>query len=439
MSPVEPAALLRRSLVTLPEGPLLLALSGGMDSVALAHALGHDAGARARGLRAVHIDHGLHADSAAWAERCAAQCAAWSLPLMVERVTVPLASGRGLEGAAREARYAAIAALMKPGEIVLTAHHADDQAETLMLRLLRGASPGGLAAMRALRPLPPGWLARPWLDVPRDAIHTYAKAHALAWTDDPANADERHLRNYMRHRVLAPLRERVPQAATSLSRSAALLGAADDELAIVADATLAGLLDAPGHSIALPALRGLSTYLRGAVLRLFCERAGMAAPDATALREIDATLLPADDDAQAHVRWRGGGLRAWRARGYPLMHAEHDATYETIAWDTRAPLTLPDATGVLVIEGGMPETMLLHVRPRGGGERIALHPRRPSQSVRTALQSLGVPPWLRAGAPYVWQGDTVLAVGDWLIAHRFAAQLRERGARFVWRRAQISN
>ncbi|HRA38902.1 MAG TPA: tRNA lysidine(34) synthetase TilS, partial [Pseudomonadota bacterium] len=212
MANPDPALMLRQALAGWPPGGLLLALSGGPDSSALLHALAAEPLARARGLRALHVDHALHPASAEWARHAQATCTDAGIALQVVPVDVR-ARGTGLEAAAREARYAALRAAQREGELVLTAHHADDQAETLLWRLLRGAGPQGLAAMRPLRRFGRGWLARPWLALPRAAICAYLDRHAIAWIDDPANADPRHDRSFLRHAVLPLLQSRWPQAA----------------------------------------------------------------------------------------------------------------------------------------------------------------------------------------------------------------------------------
>ncbi|MFN9740117.1 MAG: tRNA lysidine(34) synthetase TilS, partial [Pseudomonadota bacterium] len=165
-----PPEALAQALAAWPPGALRVAASGGLDSTALLHALAAEPAARARGLSAIHVDHGLHPDSARWAAAVRAQAAALSVPLQVQRVQVEAGGAGGLEAAARAARHAAFADALHAGEILVAAHHADDQAETLLLRLLRAAGPEGLRGMRALRPFAAGWLARPWLGLPRDAI-----------------------------------------------------------------------------------------------------------------------------------------------------------------------------------------------------------------------------------------------------------------------------
>ena len=194
---------LTAALADHPANPLCVAFSGGPDSTALLHALATLP--RERALRAVHVDHGLHPDSVRWAEHARTFCAGLEIPCTVCRVSVDTRAGLGIEGAAREARYAALAGQLQPGELLLTAHHRDDQVETVLLKLLRGAGPEGLGGMRVRRPLGAGELWRPLLDVPRAVLRDYVQAHALACLDDPANADPRLARYVLRHEILPRL------------------------------------------------------------------------------------------------------------------------------------------------------------------------------------------------------------------------------------------
>ena len=311
----------------------------------------------------------------------------------------------GLEAAAREARYAALRAAQRDGELVLTAHHADDQAETLLWRMLRGAGPQGLAAMRPLRRFGRGWLARPWLALPRAAIRAYLDGHAIAWIDDPANADPRHDRSFLRHAVLPLLQSRWPQAAGGLARSAAMLDHGARQLRADARRLLARWRGPDPATLRWAALAAATPVLRGAVLREWLlrprpraagrDRAGRdrartagRAPGREALRAL-ARRRTAPPSRACCTPWR-----RWRAT--PPAYA--------LDWDGRAPLQLPGALGQLVLDDA-PPGLALQVRPRRGGERIRLLPDGPNRELKHVLQELGLPPWLRARLPLVWRGE----------------------------------
>ena len=187
---------------------VLVGFSGGLDSTVLLRLLAGDADIRRHGLRAIHVHHGLHADADAWAAHCRRTCDALDVPLSIVHVDVDRASGLGLEGAARATRHRAFEEGLRDDEILALAHHRDDQAETFLLRALRGSGVDGLAAMRPWRAYANGWLWRPLLDVPRDALQAHATAHGLAWIEDASNGDPRFDRNFLRNEVMPLLRQR---------------------------------------------------------------------------------------------------------------------------------------------------------------------------------------------------------------------------------------
>lgn len=194
----------------------LVAYSGGLDSHVLVHAL---AGLRAElrlPVRALHVHHGLQPQADDWVVHCEAVCRQLEIPLLVEQLDLAPGAGESIEAAARAARYAAIAKHLRRDEMLLTAQHRDDQAETLLLQLLRGAGLEGLSGMPGCRAWQGGWHARPLLDVDREALAVYARDHQLQWIEDPSNLDERFDRNYLRHRVMPLLRARWPSATTTL-------------------------------------------------------------------------------------------------------------------------------------------------------------------------------------------------------------------------------
>jgi tRNA(Ile)-lysidine synthase len=223
---------LETKLARLPDGDLCVAFSGGMDSTVLLHRLAASPLARARNLRALHIDHALHADSATWAEQCGAFAKTLDVPVETLGVSVDRQRGTGLEDAARRARFAAFATHLRGGEILVLAHHRDDQVETVLLKLLRGAGPEGLGGMRAWRPFARGWLWRPLLDTPRSELLDYASSHRLPWLDDPSNVDTNLRRNFLRHEILPRLTQRWRDAPAAITHSAAWMRAAADFIGV---------------------------------------------------------------------------------------------------------------------------------------------------------------------------------------------------------------
>jgi len=421
-----------------PEAGLAVAFSGGLDSRVLLQLLAEADWARARGLRVLHVDHGLHADSARWAEHCRREALGLGLDISLLRVEVPGGSG-GLEERARRARHSALQAVLRSGEVLVMAHHQDDQAETFLLRALRGAGERGLGGMRALRSFGAGWLWRPLLAAPRSALEHYARVRDLRWIDDPSNLDPRHDRNFLRHAVLPLLRQRWPQAAESLALSASLSAQAEARLQALDAIDVARAQQMDPRVLDLTVLRSWEPARRARVLRAWLHALGCALPPPSVLAQIERELLQARADSEAQVRWRGHHLRAWRDALH-LLHALPPLPADLdLAWDGARPLALPDGHALALCDGMgevQPDARLpwpLRIRAREGGERIRLSPTRPSQCVKTLLQTLGVPPWQRPHLPFLWNADgELIAVADLLLREDFRVALIGHGLCLRW-------
>lgn len=414
----------------LPAQPLVVGFSGGLDSSVLLHALAALSAARARGLRAIHVHHGLHPDADRWAEHCQRVCAGLGLALAIAHVRVESDLGIGPEAAAREARYAAFAARLGENEVLALAHHRDDQAETVLLRLLRASGSEGMAAMNRQRDLAANTLWRPLLDQPRAALLAYAQANALHWIDDPSNAGHGPDRNFLRHQVLPLLRQRWPQASAALARSAALLSEDAQCLRAEAAARLTTLHTHQPDTLSVSALLAQPAPWRARLLRLWVEQHGLPPLRGSAIAVIESQLLHARTDAQPQYRWQGARMQRWR----DLLHVGVEQPPLPgdwqVKWDTRAPLRLP-AGGSLRLDA--PYDSALLVRARRGGERIQLPGRSHHHSLRHVLQQQAVPPWLRERLPLLFANDgELLAAGDGILSARWQAWQQQTGARLRW-------
>ena len=420
-----------------PVAPVLVGFSGGLDSTVLLHALAAMPAQRGRGLRALHVHHGLHADADAWAAHCLQLCRDWGVACEVARVHVDPGSGLGPEGAARAARHAAFAEALAPGECLALAHHRGDQAETVLLRLLRAAGSDGLGAMRARRPFARGELWRPLLDLPRDALRGYAQEHGLRWIEDPANAEEGFDRNFLRERVLPLLSRRWPGAEAALAHSAGLLAEDAQLLAAEAARRLQPARTADSRTLALAPLLAMQAPWRARVLRHWLATLGLPPLPGRAHALLEHELLHARADAQPEYRWSGWRLQRWRG----LLHVEPLASAEPspfqCEWDGRTPLQLPGGELALAGESGLPEELLpLRVGPRRGGERIRLPGRRHSHALKDCLLQAGVPPWRRRHLPLLHAPDQeLLAAGDTVLSGRWQHLCAARGLRLQWRPA----
>lgn len=413
-------------------GAVLIGLSGGLDSIVLLHALAASQSIRQRGLRAIHVHHGLHPDADAWTVHCQRVCAELAVPLTIVRVEIERDSGHGLEAAARKARHATFEAGLRDDEVLVLAHHRDDQAETFLLRALRASGPDGLGAMRAWRRFGRGWLWRPLLEVPRSELLSYAQQHDLRWIDDPSNADTDLDRNFLRHRVLPLLRERWPQVDAAFARSAALSAEASKLLVESDVPALASVRTLDAHTLSRNALRALPPARRARVLRLWIATLDLPPLPSEGITQFETELLDARADADPEFAWHGAILRGWR----DLLHADRqrmplpsDWQFE---WDGSAPLRLPTGD-VLTLQGATGFDAPLRVHARQGGERITLPSRAHSHALKHVLQELGVPPWVRERLPLLSDAaGTVLAAGNVAYSAEFDAWLRAHGASLVW-------
>ncbi|SSC00104.1 tRNA(Ile)-lysidine synthase [Pseudomonas sp. 43mfcvi1.1] len=390
-----------------------IAFSGGLDSTVLLHLLASLAKTQTLPpLSAIHIHHGLQAVADAWPDHCRSVCNALGVPLEV--VSVQVQPGASIERAARDARYGAFVAALRSNEVLLTAQHRDDQAETLLFRLLRGAGVRGLAAMPRQRPLGQGCLLRPLLDVSRAELEAYATQQGLSWIDDPSNDDHRYARNYLRQRVFPVLAEQWPQASATLARSAAHMGEAQgllDDLARIdlAQAAPPDAFDWLGlQSLALAPLRALSPARQRNALSHWLAPMTLL-PDSDHWSGWDS-LRDAADDARPIWRLAGGELH--RAAGRVWWLSDHwlCPVSGAVGWaDPVVALYLPGNGRVAL--NGKPPAGPLCVRYRQGSEVMAL-PGRGHRDLKRLLNEKGVPAFVRGRLPLLYQGEQLLAVAN---------------------------
>jgi tRNA(Ile)-lysidine synthase len=422
----------------LPHGTtgLLVALSGGRDSSCLLAALAQGR-PRALPLRAVHVDHGLQAAAGAMRDASAALCRRFAVPLEVVRALVDLEGGVSLEAAARAARYRAFASVMKPGECLLTAHHALDQAETLLLQLLRGAGLKGLSAMPARRPFAKGWHLRPLLDIVPGDLHQLGQALKLEPADDPMNRDPRFDRAYLRREVWPRIEGRWPAAAASLARAAQHLGEAQASLDASTRRSVERLRD--GDALSVPGLRSLPARERSHVVRHWLSLAAVEPPSTARLDEALRQILTAKSDHGPAVQWGEHALRRYRDRLF-LTASVLPVMPEALDWHMAAGARLPLGAGLGALRwaeraGGLDPKRLpgrVSVRRRRGGETLKPAPRARTQSVQHLCQAHGVLPWQRDALPMVYAGDTLIAVGDLWQDARSSVALDSVGLGCVW-------
>jgi tRNA(Ile)-lysidine synthase len=434
-----------------PQTPLCVAFSGGADSTALLAALARLPQPRLR-LRAVHVDHRLHPHSSRWSAHCGRVARSLGVPLVVRTATVMRGRGESPEAAARHARYALLGTALAAGEALLTAHHQDDQLETVLLQLLRGAGVAGLAAMPAITPFAGAVLVRPLLALSHAELSAWVSAQGLPWIEDESNALTSLDRNYLRVRVLPLIRERWPQAAATVARSARhaaqaqrlldALGAAD-----AARAACGAMLSAQG-------LRALSADRRRNALRYWITAAGHLAPPATRLEEIAGPLLAAREDAQPLVAWEGAVVRRQadllslhppqRGTPEPMAPAAAVAPTEPLAaawhWRDNERCVLPAPFGTLMLRRDTRGPLdldalapLLTVSARRGGEQLRPVRGGARRALKSLLQEARVPVAQRARLPLIFAGERLIAAaGLWLDESVQASGASAHRARLIW-------
>lgn len=436
-------------------------LSGGLDSMVLLHALSTLAGEGRLRMSALHVHHGLSPNADAWAAACRAACRARGVPLTVARVVVDRRSGLGIEAAARAERQRLFAA--RPEDCIVLGHHRDDQAETVLLQLLRGAGLRGLSAMPDDAGEAPAAgaprLLRPLLDLPRATLEACARQQGLSWIEDESNLDTAFDRNFIRLEVLPLLERRFPSARASLARGARLLGRSGQLVDAVAAADLQAALAATRGApagVSTAVLSGLGEARACELLRAWLRGHGVPMPPERRLAEALRQVSTAAAERTVAVRFEGVTLRRYRDRlclewtgpasvgPAPAAPGEPGAGVAAIEWNRRARMALPMLGGTLVAEAvrgagiaqrllrGVPLAIGARALEDGPALRIALGNPPRHRTLKNLWQERGVPPWQRDRWPLLRIGGTLACVPEVAVAAPFAAAPDEPGRLFRW-------
>ena len=423
---------------------LVVALSGGEDSACLLTALVQPGSRPFRDLpvRAIHVDHGLSPAAADFQRACEELCHSLAVPLTVVAVSVDSGRGVSIEAAARDSRYAVLAQDLKARECLLTAHHADDQAETLLLQLLRGAGLRGMAAMPLCRTWQSGWHMRPLLHFAKRDLRRFGVAAGVTAVPDPMNDDTRFDRVYLRRHLWPVIVARWPGAAIAVSRTAGHVAQAQGLLDRAAAQAVDLLRD--GDALSVAGLRALSSPEQVNTVRYWIAAHAVPPPSTARLAEAVRQIIAADADHQPAVIWGGHALRRYRNRLF-LTPANPPALKEHCEWPVAddSHLDLGGELGFLQWlpqRGGLdaarlPDTLV--IRRRCGGETLKAQRRGRTQSLQHLCQSLGVLPWMRDALPLVYAGVHLIAVGDLWQDARWCVAAGDPGFGCAWRGAPI--
>jgi tRNA(Ile)-lysidine synthase len=434
---------LQRQLTDLPaDACCWVAYSGGVDSHVLLHALAALHSGLPCRVAAVHVNHGLQADAEAWDEHCRAVCAGLGVHYASLQADGRATAGESREAAARAARYAVLKAWLPQRHYLLTAQHRDDQAETLLLQLLRGSGVKGLAAMPRLVTFGAGILLRPLLGCSRSALLDYAGANRLNWVEDPSNRDISLDRNFLRHQVLPVLHQHWPALSATLSRSARHCAEAALILGDLARQDLDTLVDESKDTLTVSGLLQLPPARQRNSLRYWLKGEGGTTPSEAVLARIVNDILGSRTDAEACVRWGDCELRRYRDRLYLLPRYPRQDIHAWLVWRTETALELPQAGGVLSASrhtgSGVRATDFagaeVRVTWRHGGERCRPAGRRRHHPLKKLFQEAGIPPWERGRIPLLYIGEELAAVADLWVCDPFSAGPGEAGFTIRWDR-----
>ncbi|MBP0596790.1 tRNA lysidine(34) synthetase TilS [Herbaspirillum sp. LeCh32-8] len=421
---------------------IALAYSGGLDSSVLLDVAAADAARRGVRLLALHVHHGLSSHADGWLAHCEERCRALGVAFHAERVVLEGVADSGVEEAARVARYAALGRMCRAhgADVLLTAHHLDDQAETVLLQLLRGSGLAGMSGMEAFNNAP-GLLGdgntlvlRPLLAITRAQLEAYAAQCGLASIEDESNADTRYARNALRHLVMPALGQSFPGYQQRLARAAGHAQGAQELLLEVAQQDLQRCRR--DDHLLMPALRELSEQRFFNLMRYWFAARGMRMPSSAWMHEMRAQLMQADVEAQLCVSHPDGEVHRYRERVFlaPRRTPPEEGEVIRLKWNGEARLRIDAYYGALHLERiaaadprpGFDAAWLaaqpLAVQGRSGGERVKLAANRPARSLKQHFQSADVPAWERPYLPLLFAGDDLLfAAGIGMDCVHFAA------------------
>lgn len=412
-------------------------LSGGVDSTVLLHLLAQIRNQLTAPLSAIHIDHRLQAESASWSQHCRRVCDRLGVDCRIVEVDAKPLPGESPEAAARVARYAAIADALGDDAMLMTAHHKDDQAETLLLQLLRGAGVEGLAAMPVVRRWDNRWHARPLLGFSRRAIHTWAVERRLHWIEDPSNAVDAADRNYLRNKVMPLLGTRWPAVANNIARSAELCAGAAETILGVAEMDLASAMADDG-TLSLAVLRGLPQARARKLMRVWLRAQQLPALSLARLDDAVAQLCDARADADVKIACGDRLIRRFRDQAHIVDAKPLSLLREPLDWlgDT---VVLPAGLGTLRrvrgtggIDHGMWESGWVQVCFRHADIRCRPAGREGTRSFKKLAQSFDIPPWERERVPIVLIGGEPAALAGFCICEPFAAAKDRDGWHIEW-------
>lgn len=406
--------------------------SGGLDSHVLLHLFATLRQIYPLKLHAVYINHQLSSNAAEWAQHCEQVCKTLQVNFTAHRIDAKSIEEKSPEEIARDRRYGVFSELLAPHDVLLTAHHQDDQAETVLLQMLRGAGPKGLSAMPKIKPFALGWHARPLLDFTRAELRDYAEQNNLEWINDESNTDIHFTRNFLRHEVLPVLKRRWSTVSNTLARVAENCVDAQILLDEIAEQDLSFVMYADSDvplrkymSLSVKKLLTLNSARQRNVLRSWLQQFNFPIPPSVKLQQIQQDMLLAREDKSPHFVWEGIELRRYRDELFVMpCLIEHDPT-QVYEWNLSRPLLLPQFTLLAQQtqnKGLRADIKKVSIRFRQGGEMIQLPGRTCRHELKKLFQEWGIPPWERERVPLIYVEDKLAAVVGYYLSEEFSAE-----------------
>ncbi len=433
--PFELHSLLQQARVWPPGTDWFVAFSGGLDSTVLLKVMVEVRAAQGGELTAVHIHHGLSPQADAWAEHCSAIAARLKIPCQIVRVVARAEAGESPEAKARDARYLALSKQLSKNSVLVTAHHQDDQAETVLLQLLRGAGPSGLAAMPRLSVFPPGQLWRPLLEFTRADLYAQAHIWGLSWIEDHSNADTRFDRNYLRQQVTPLLSARWKAWSHTLARSARLCAQTNELAQRYVEALIPDWQEVLLHGLPLSKIRDKDSLTQAALLRFWLILQDLAVPSEVQMRELINQMCHARISASPMLRWPGTVVRRYRERIYAFSTQKSlpCACPPETHWNPVKQPSYPFGDYVVKTSPTLGAGIAVRVASHG----LTLGVRQPGaqcllyngkhQSLKVLFQTLAIPPWRRENLPLVKLDSWVIAIPGYWISPYVTASTLEQG------------
>lgn len=391
---------------------IFIALSGGLDSCVLLNLCARLRHALPFEFHAVHVHHGLSCHADQWVQQCAELCNAFQIPFHLHHLDIQLAAGDSLEEQARQWRYQVFKDLLQEQDLLLTAHHQDDQAETVLLQLMRGAGPKGLAAMPSIKHFAKGWHGRPLLHYSRRQLMVYANEHELSWCEDESNENRNFTRNFIRHDVMPVLKSRWPAAESVLARSAAHCAETQTLLEDAAREKLTSVAGSRPNTLSAAKLNAMSAEWQRQLLRVWILQRGFLLPDTDKLLTLQTSVLQSAWDKMPCVQWEGAEIRRHRDDIHIMTPLADDAFTGSWQWDGIAPLALPSGhvlSTELINDQLLKKNVSYTVRYRELGETVTLG-KRGRIALKNLFQEWSVPTWERGRLPLIFCGDQLVQV-----------------------------